>query len=874
MAGTPLSGVVTLMFTDIEGSTRLLQTLGERYPAVVQQHRDIMRAAFSRWKGYEHGTEGDSFFVVFAAASDALSAIVEAQRALAAHAWPDGCEVRVRAGLHTGEPVVVGGDYFGIDVHRAARIGSAAHGGQVVASKVTIDLCPVLPAGVSVVDLGEHRLKDLDEPEHLFQLAIEGLPSTFPPIKSLETPTNLPAEMTPLVGRERESAEVAAVLASEDARLVTLTGPGGTGKTRLATHVAREVMDRFKHGVTFVALGSVSDARAVPGAIESAMDLPGVPGKPALENVAHHLRDRTALLVLDNFEHLTEAAASVAALLSGAPKVKAIVTSRAPLRITGEREYPVPPLALPGAADCDVESISRSPAVALFVERARRVRASFELTASNATEVGELCSRLDGLPLAIELAAARVRILTPAQILARLGERLTLLTGGARDVPARQQTLRDAIAWSYDMLEPDAAALFRRLGVFAGATLEAAEAIASDLPDVVGLLELLTDQSMLRHGDDGRFRMLETIRAYAVEQLEAAGEAAEMRARHAEFFARLAEEAEPGLREGAAQAEWRRALLADDDNLHAALTWTLEGAGDRSVGVRLAGSLWRFWYMRARVVDGSKWLRLARDAAAGEPVAVRARLSQRLGIMLDQRAETADAIRLFAEAVELYREAGDRRAEAAALNSLGAATRGDGRSEEAMRFFEQSLAIKESLGDIAGAATSVFNMAEVALDALELDRAFELFGRAAELDRRCGDEWGLASDRSRVAMVALYRGDLDEAGRTFRETLGTFVEIGDEDRIAETIASLAGEAGARGDLERSARLAGASDALWERLGLPLKPLDRAHFERHLAPARAGLSAEEFGRAWDEGRAMTTEQAIAYASDQAPPSVAP
>ena len=546
------TGTVTFLFTDIEGSTRLLQSLGEGYSDVLSQHHRLLREAVEGAGGVPIGTEGDSLFAAFDSPVAAVAAAVGAQRALAGADWPAGVSVRVRMGLHTGEGVVRDGTYVGLDVHRAARIAAVGHGGQVLLSDSTRALAEQsLPAGVVLRDLGRHRLKDLAQPEHIYDTVIEGLASEFPALRSLEAaPNNLPTQLTSFVGRAREVAEARRLLATT--RLLTLTGPGGTGKTRLSLQVAAESIEDFPDGVFFVPLGPIEDAELVAPAIVSALGLHENPNEPPSARLIEYLRDRHLLLILDNFEQVLPAAGLVGDLLKGSPKVSVVVTSRATLHLYGEREYAVPPLGLPGSgADLDPATISQYEAVALFIQRAGAVRPDFQITAANAPAVAEICSRLDGLPLAIELAAARVKLLPPQALLARLGKSLETLEAGSMDLPARQRTLRGAIAWSHDLLD-DAAhqALrlllhLRRWGRSGGGGIDLRRCVVDVLSGLAGLV----DQSLVRQEEvDGepRFVMLTTIREFAMERLVESGLAEDMARRHAAFCLGLAERAAPG----------------------------------------------------------------------------------------------------------------------------------------------------------------------------------------------------------------------------------------------------------------------------------------------------------------------------------------
>ena len=591
-APTLPTGTVTFLFTDIEGSTRLVQALEDRYGELLADHCRIMRDAIASAGGIELGTEGDSFFAVFPSAAGGLEATVAAQRALAEHHWPDGVEVRVRMGLHTGEGKLGGENYLGLDVHRAARIAAAGHGGQILLSDTTSSLAAGgLPAGTSLRELGAHRLKDLANPERLFQLVVPDLPGDFPAPRTLDArANNLPVQLTSFIGREAEIAAVGALL--DRARLVTLTGPGGTGKTRLGLQVAAERLTRYSDGVFVVELAPISDPDLVASAIASALSIREAANRPLLDTIHEWLRDRELLLVLDNFEQILDAAPLVTGLLSGAPRLHVLVTSRAVLHVHGEQEHPVPPLRIPDAANLpSVESLSQFEGVALFIERAMAVRPDFTITPEAAPAIAEIVARLDGLPLAIELAAAKAKLLGPEAILGRLGSRLAFLSGGARDLPARQQTLRQAIEWSYELLSPAEQALLRRVGVFVGGwTLEAFEAVAQ--PGALGLdpfdaITALVDQSLVRreeaaHGEP-RFTLLETIREFALEGLADAGELAGTRLRHAEHYLHAAETEEPKLTQSAEAGD---RVAHDHDNLRAALSWAVE-AEQPDLGLRL-----------------------------------------------------------------------------------------------------------------------------------------------------------------------------------------------------------------------------------------------------------------------------------------------
>jgi predicted ATPase/class 3 adenylate cyclase len=607
MAELP-TGTITLLFTDIEGSTRLLQRAGDAYAGLLDEHRRLLDEAFRRHGGIVVDSEGDAFFVAFASAKDAVAGAADAQHALAAHEWRDEHEIRVRMGLHSGEPrVVEGRRYVGLDVHHAARVMAAGHGGQVLVSESTRAL---LDDGTHLRDLGEHRLKDLSQPQRLYQLELDGLPSEFPPLKTLDNrPTNLPVQPNELIGRERELEEAAALL-SNGHRVLTLTGTGGAGKTRLALQLAADVVEEFTNGVFFVSLAPVRDWELVPPTIAGTLGLREQPGETVLKTLGDYLADKVLLLVLDNFEQVLAAAPAVSGLSAGSPGLKLLVTSRTPLHLSGECTYPVPPLEL-------------RESVRLFADRANAAALEFAVTDENAGAVAEICRRLDRLPLAIELAAPRIRSLPPEALLRRLDQRLKLLTGGAQDLDERQRTLRATIEWSYELLPTAERELFAQLGVFVGGSrLDAAEALCESIGiDVLDGLHSLVEKSLLRQRADAdgepRFWMLETIREYALELLGEAGTLADARRRQAEWFLALAEHGDVESRTGD-QTAWFEQLDADIANLRAALDWA-EEMRDGELMLRLATAMWEFWATRGHIAEGTTVLEASLALASRRP---------------------------------------------------------------------------------------------------------------------------------------------------------------------------------------------------------------------------------------------------------------
>jgi len=867
------TGTVTLLFTDMEESTRLLTGLGsEAYQEVLATQRRLQRETFERWRGHEMGTEGDSFFIAFGSARDAVCACIEAQRALVSHPWPSGAPVRVRMGMHTGEPTVHEDNYVGLDVHLAARVAATAHGGQVVISESTRGLVTgQLGSQVSLRSLGGHRLKDIADVQHLHQVVAPGLPEEFPPLRSLGTKTNLPTPAYPLIRRDAELAELTGLLTRPGRRLHTLTGPGGSGKTRLAVAVAEKVADRFPDGVFFVPLAAVTQASIVWTTIAEALGLTGESKAPP--TFFESIRDRRLLLVLDNLEQLGDAAKVVAELLDAAPQVAVLATSRRPLHLPGEQEYCVDPLSLPDPAATapSVAEALRSGAVALFVELAQLVRPGFRLTDDNVAAVVAVCRRLDGLPLALELAAARTKLLSPRALLARLDQAWEPTASGHR--PGRHQTLRATVGWSHDLLSPDLQVTFRRLGVFAqGADLEAAEAVTC-AADGLEALTSLVDASLVKvdEGVQGvpRLRLLETVRRFAVERLEAAGELDAVRRGHAEHYLAVAEAAEQELR--GPRLMWARGVLeADMANFRAALEWSLGDGADpadaerTAIGLRLCGALSFYWYTTGYVAEGREWAGRASALASAEQGPELGSVLHTFGILLLQQGEHQRGRDILAKALRIWRQVGDESEIAKELNSLGVAYRNLGDHARAQGLFEQSIATAQRIDHKQRLSAALTNLGVLEVDAHHPERAIELFRRAEAVDLERGDEWGVVADRLNQVGAQIEAGRIDDGLAMLRAVSAQALSLGDTDLTASVIEFFSICCGANGDPRRAARLSGAAAALREQAQIPLPEPDVAYFTRHFEPVRAALSTSEWDDEAANGRALTAAEALEVA----------
>jgi predicted ATPase/class 3 adenylate cyclase len=869
------TGTVTFLFTDIEGSTRLLHELGHQtYKKMQDDHGMILRGAIAAEDGVEVRTEGDSFFAVFSTPDRALQAAVEGQRKLAAHAWPDNAALRVRMGMHTGVGILGAGgaDYVGIDVNRAARIASAGHGGQVLLSHATRALVePTLSDGVTLRDLGQHRLKDIDYPEHLHDLIIDSLGSDFPAVKSLDVrPTNLPSQRTSFVGRDQEITEINELL--NRSRLLTLTGPGGTGKTRLALRVAGGCFDRFPDGVFLVDLSATTDPMLVVSEIAAVLRVREMPGGDPADTLFDHLRDKALLLVIDNFEQLLDATQVVTRILDAAPAVKLLATSRVPLRVAGEQEYHVSPLPLPVLNHFDdPDRLTDFDSVVLFMERATAVRPDFRVTEENAAAIAEICARVDGLPLALELAASRIKVLSPMDLAARLDKGLSLLTSDAQDVPLRQRTLRGAIQWSHDLLDAEERRLFARLAAFAGGwTLEAAEAICGPKleREMVDGLTSLVDSSLVTQGNASdtsiRFGMLETIREYAEESFTGSADEVGTRHRHAEFFRALAEAGEPHLM-GKDRLRWFKFLELEHDNLRAAMDWA-EKTGDIATALRAATALWRFWQERGHLQEGRARLeRLLALPGAKARDPIRASALGALGGVAYWQNDYESMRPPYEEAVEIARELGEARLLAQALYDLAFVPFVlEGDFERSERLLQESLGVAEP-DDLVllGQIWSALGFAAVVQTQRNLADRMKPINNAIAIYRELGDQLEVAGNLITLAGLEYSVAHFDAARDHLREAAElTAAETESTTQFANLFFPLAVIANHDDRHRRAARLLGAWQMMKEQGEGSAPQVSNIAFGDPEADARAVLGDEEFERAWAEGYAATVDEAVA------------
>ena len=867
------TGTVTFLITDIQGSTRLLLDLGERYAEVLQRHHDLLRQAVAGAGGTTVSTAGDSVFAVFPSAGAAVAAAVGAQRELARQPWPDGKEVKVRMGIHTGEGTLGGDDYIGLDVHRTARIGAAAHGGQVVVSATTAAL---LDGSEDLVDLGQHRLKDLVRAEHLFQVAAPDLAQRFPPLRSAGgVRAVLLTTRTSYVPRPEADA-LAAIL--RDERLVTVTGPGGTGKTRLAIEVARRVKDGYPDGVVMVDLSPLQDPDLVAAAILSAMGIEGGSARPE-DRLVSQLASESMLLVLDNFEHLLPAAALAAEVLARCPGLCLLVTSRSPLGVTGEQEFPLSPLPLLDPGVLDVESVGANQAVRLFVERARRVDPSFSVSAANTAALVSITRRLDGLPLALELAAARVRLLPPEAIEQRLAAAGAVgLATRNRDVPERQRTLEAAISWSYDLLPESAREAFERLSVFAGGAgpEEIAQLLQVDEDELLDLLATLVEQSLLRQEEASgrpRFHMLATIAEYAATRLAATGQQRMVQRQHADVYLGLAKRAAPHLT-GWQQRQWLDLLEREHDNLRAALDRCI-AAGDADRSQRLIAALWRFWQIRGHLDEASGRIEQALSLGGDDP-ALRASALEAAGGIAWWRGDIERARSAYRAALDILEPGTDLAATANARYNYGLVLGFDGSDDRAPQELQRARDEAREAGDRRIEAWAVWGLSDIGVASGDWEGAARYGEESLALFRDLNDPFGIgwALFMTASSDARQPRGDRPLARSRFREAIRLFAEFGDLTALAMHGRALARLEAAEGNYDRALRLIGAGNALRRKTGAGLLEANEALLDAFdsvttEALAAAGRSPQDAARLIEEGARFSPDEAIAFILEQGP-----
>lgn len=865
MSGKPPTGVVTFLFTDIEGSTARWERDPEAMADALRRHDEISRLSVEAAGGFLFKSTGDGCCAAFSDPSAAVEAALDLRERLDAEEWPETiAPLRVRSALHTGSPELRGRDYFGPTLNRVARLMGAAHGGQILVSETTRSL--LRDRVVPLRDLGKHRLRDLLRPEHIFEVREPEAP--HPPLRTLDARSNnLPTQATPFVGRERELAELLDL--AGDHSLITLTGPGGAGKTRLAVQAAADLADAYD-GVHFVALARVRETEEVLSAVVDAIGLQSRGSEDQFRALSDYLHGRRVLLVLDNFEHVMDAAALVGSLLDAAPAVGFLVTSRELLRLRAEQHYPVGPLALPRPGRAlSVEEVASFASVRLFTDRANAVQPGFRLDEGNAGDVAAICRRLDGLPLAIELAAARVRLLSPKHLRAALERDLGLLRGGPVDAPERHQTLLDTIRWSYDLLDDTEQALFRRMAVFSGGrSLEGLEKVC--LPgldmDPVSAADALMDKSLLRAsqgtGGDLRLEMLETIHGFARARLEESGELEEMSRSHAAYFADLAERAEQELR-GRNQQEWVGRLEDERPNFDAALAWSL-GGGDPTPGHRIVAGLRDFWFYQGHYRDMGRWVDNAVASLSGQPARVQAGVFLSAGFHAFGTYRD-EAVELLRKAIARYEQAGDDPHRALAMIWLAGAheiLQRDVRS--ARELLEEGLALARRAGAVNIVAQALNMWGEMERGAGNYERAKEIQQEALEVVRETGERRRIAMLSHNLGLIAHHLGDDEEAERMIRQSLDLAVEQDFDALTAQVLVALAGQMTLRGAPEVAARLVGAADAFFDSIGFKTQPADTPDSERIRRELKETLGDERYERQVAEGALLDLDQAVELA----------
>ncbi len=873
------SGTLTILFTDIEGSTQLLQQLGAEYQQILDIHHRILREAITSHDGFEVNTEGDSFFAVFPRASDALGAAVSAQINMHTFSWPNSVPLRVRMGLHTGAPTLTGSDYMGLDIHRAARIASAAHGGQILLSSSVHELCQdSLPQEITLLDLGLHMLKDLQRPEHIYQVIISGLQAEFPPIKSLEYHYSLPIQSTSLIGRTTDIAKICALLKQDQNRLITLIGPGGIGKTRLAIQTTAELSDFFRDGVSFIAMASVQDEHLAPAAIAQALGMRETASQSPIDWLKTFLSRKNILLTLDNVEQIISAAPFFSELLVACPDIKILATSRAALRIRGEKEYIVPPLGLPDRkknAALNAETLSQYAAVALFIERACDVSPNFQVNNTNAPAIAEICLRIDGLPLAIELAASRMKHMTPATLLSRLSNRLKMLSGGSQDLPKRQQTLHNLISWSYDLLSAEEQSLFRRLSVFAGGcAVEAAEQVClapENLPelsiDILDGLCTLVDNSLIQRQDIGetRYMILATIREYGAAQLNTSSEKDAVWLAYATYYLAIAEQAEKHT-EDSLQNEWLSILELEHDNISAALFWAIEEK-QSTIAMRFAGALWRFWSTRGYLSEAAMIFEaLFPESAENSNMqysaidkAVQLKALYAAGSIAILGGNYERSLTLLSDGLHISAEADSDIMQAQIMNSIAVCCSYQCDYEKAAKYFAESLVIYQKAQHQHGIAIAQLNLGEIEYLRNNVNTALEYMLAATEYFQKKGDTTRIAIAYTNLANIYREQQNTIQAVSYIHQALQLYQNTQNLHGIAEILESYCKIIAQKGDTKLAAQIFGAAEKLRDQLGEQISPSAQKEIDRYIPVAQR--NTEWWAAERTIGYSMPLEQII-------------
>jgi predicted ATPase/class 3 adenylate cyclase len=824
------SGTYTFLFTDIEGSTKLVQKLGADYEKVLIDHHSILREVIKKFNGKEIDNAGDGFFIIFDKSRNAVEAVIEIQSRIAKHNWVGGEQVKVRMGIHTGEVIKNETGYVGIDVHRAARIGAAGHGGQVLISESTRALISKdLPEGISFKDLGEFNLKDLENPERIYQLVIPGLQSDFSPLKSSSTrKENLPRQITELIGREKEVGEVKDILMREGVRLVTLSGPGGTGKTSLAYTVAKSLVPEFYHGVYAVLLFSISDASLVATKISQSLGIVETGSKPVLESLKEFLHEKKILLFLDNYEQIVSSADILNDLLESCPCLKILVTSRILLHLKNEFEYFIPPLSLPESGVQEtIETLSQYSAVKLFIERARSIKHDFKITNENAASIAEICIRLDGLPLAIELASARIKLFTPQMILSKLKNKIDILKSTSRSLPERHQTLRQAILWSYELLSDDEKKIFRWISVFVGGfTLEAIERIFSQMEslqmDILDGVEALLDKSLLRRtdteseSDEPRFFMLETIREFSGDMLPES-EKKLIKDLHINYYLSLAEEAETHLT-GSEQKLWLDKLQAEEDNFRSCFKWSQE-SGNILLGLKLCGVLWRFWVVRGNLIEGySEMNKFLSIPESKNYLSEYAKVLNAAGTMLHEISNFHASLPLLEESLEIYKRLNDKNGIARVLNNISWVESRIGNLQKATLLCGEALRLNEEQGYKRGISVALNNIAWLNFFQGNFKESSANCKKNLILKQEIGDERGIAFALVNSAWALIMMNEFESAYKSLIFSMSILQNLGDRQLLAWANNIFGLLKYARGDYQASSEYITGSLKLMKEIG--------------------------------------------------------